>query len=232
MLEELKKCVYEANMKLPEYGLIVFTWGNVSGIDRESGIMVIKPSGVEYNELTPDMMVAVDVATGQTVGGNLRPSSDTDTHLALYRAFPNIGGIVHTHSKWAVSYAQAGMGVRPLGTTHSDYFYGEIPCTRLMTSEEISVNYEAETGKVIVETFMKNEIDPDAIPAVLVQSHGPFVWGNDPMNAVHNSVVLENVCEMNFHTEMLNREHADIQRGLLDRHYLRKHGKNAYYGQE
>lgn len=232
MLEELRKIVYQANMKLPEYGLVVFTWGNVSGIDRESGIMLIKPSGVEYDELTPEMMVAVDVATGEVVEGDLRPSSDTDTHLALYRAFPNIGGIVHTHSKWAVSYAQAGMGVRPLGTTHGDYFYGEIPCTRLMTAEEIGGSYEEETGNVIVETFVKNEIDPDAVPAVLVQSHGPFVWGSDPMNAVHNSVVLETVCEMNFHAEMLNREHVDIQSELLDKHYLRKHGKNAYYGQK
>ena len=174
-------------------------------------------------------MVVVDVATGEVAEGDLKPSSDTDTHLVLYRNFENIGGIVHTHSKWAVSYAQAGRGVRPLGTTHADYFYGEIPCTRLMTPEEIGGRYELETGNVIVETF--RDIDPDAVPAVLVHSHGPFVWGTDPANAVHNSVVLETVCEMNFHAEMLRPDLGDMQGELLDKHYLRKHGANAYYGQ-
>ena len=216
-------------MMLPKYGLVVFTWGNVSGIDRDSGLMVIKPSGVEYDEMKPEDMVVVDVATGEVAEGDLKPSSDTDTHLVLYRNFGNIGGIVHTHSKWAVSYAQAGRGVRPLGTTHADYFYGEIPCTRLMTPEEIGGRYELETGNVIVETF--RDIDPDAVPAVLVHSHGPFVWGTDPANAVHNSVVLETVCEMNFHAEMLRGDLADMQGELLDKHYLRKHGANAYYGQ-
>ena len=229
MLDELKKQVYEANMMLPEYGLVVFTWGNVSGIDRDKGLMVIKPSGVEYDAMKPEDMVVVDIATGNVVEGSLKPSSDTDTHLVLYRNFENIGGIVHTHSKWAVSYAQAGLGVRPLGTTHADYFYGEIPCTRKMTPEEIGGKYELETGNVIVETF--KGLDPDAVPAVLVQSHGPFVWGTDPANAVHNSVVLETVCEMNFHAEMLRADQSDMQQELLDKHYLRKHGANAYYGQ-
>lgn len=230
MLEELKKQVYEANMMLPEYGLVVFTWGNVSGIDRERGLMVIKPSGVEYDDMKPEDMVVVDLASGQVVEGVLRPSSDTDTHLVLYRQFKNIGGIVHTHSKWAVSYAQAGKAVRPLGTTHADHFYGEVPCTRLMTPEEIGGRYELETGNVIVETF--KDIDPDAVQAVLVHSHGPFVWGIDPVNAVHNSVVLETVCEMNYHAEMLNRNLGNMQQELLDKHYLRKHGANAYYGQK
>lgn len=229
MLEELKKQVYEANMLLPKYGLVIFTWGNVSGIDREKNLMVIKPSGVDYDKMTADDMVVVDVLNGKVVEGKLKPSSDTDTHLVLYRNFPNIGGIVHTHSKWAVSYAQAGKGVRPLGTTHADYFYGEIPCTRKMTEAEIKGQYELETGNVIVETF--RDRNPDDVPAVLVHSHGPFVWGTDPFNAVHNSVVLETVCEMNFHAEMLDPQLEDMQQELLDKHYLRKHGKNAYYGQ-
>lgn len=216
MLEELKKQVYEANMMLPKYGLVVFTWGNVSGIDREKNLMVIKPSGVEYDKLTPDDMVVVDIETGKVVDGKLKPSSDTDTHLVLYRNFRNIGGIVHTHSKWAVSFAQAGKDVRALGTTHGDYFYGNIPCTRKMTNEEIQGQYELETGNVIVETF--KDKDPDQIPAVLVHSHGPFVWGTDAFNAVHNSVVLETVAEMNFHAEMLNPELEDMQQELLDRH--------------
>ncbi len=229
MLEELKKQVYEANLLLPKEGLVIFTWGNVSGIDREHNLMVIKPSGVEYDKMTAEDMVVVDVNTGKVVEGKLKPSSDTDTHLVLYRNFKDIGGIVHTHSKWAVSYAQAGKGVRPLGTTHADYFYGEIPCTRKMTPEEINGQYELETGNVIVETF--RDKNPNDIPAVLVHSHGPFVWGSDPFNAVHNSVILETVCEMNFHAEMLNRDLEDMQKELLDKHYLRKHGKNAYYGQ-
>lgn len=229
MLEGLKKEVYEANMLLPKYGLVVFTWGNVSGIDREKGLMVIKPSGVAYEELSPEKMVVIDVKSGEKVEGDLKPSSDTDTHLVLYRNFRDIGGIVHTHSKWAVSYAQAGRGVRPLGTTQGDYFHGEIPCTRKMTAEEIQGEYGLETGNVIVETF--KDKDPDAIPAVLVCSHGPFVWGKDPHDAVHNSVALETVCEMNFHSEMINKDLGDMQQELLDRHYLRKHGKNAYYGQ-
>ena len=229
MLEELKQKVYEANMLLPKSGLVIFTWGNVSGIDREKNLMVIKPSGVDYDKLSADNMVVVDVETGRVVEGSYRPSSDTDTHLVLYRNFPNIGGVVHTHSKWAVSYSQAGLGVRPLGTTHGDYFYGEIPCTRKMTPEEIGGRYELETGNVIVETF--RDKDPDDIPGVLVHAHGPFTWGSDPFNAVHNAVVLETVCEMNYHSEILNRNQEDMQKELLDKHYLRKHGKNAYYGQ-
>ena len=229
MLEELKKKVYEANMLLPKYGLVVFTWGNVSGIDREKNLMVIKPSGVDYDKLSPDNMVVVDVETGKVVEGNYKPSSDTATHLVLYRNFKDIGGIVHTHSKWAVSYAQAGLPIRAEGTTHADYFYGDIPCTRKMTKDEIEGEYEEETGNVIVETF--KDLDPNDIPGVLVHSHGPFVWGKDPFNAVHNSVVMETVAEMNFHAEMLNGSLDRMQEELLDRHYLRKHGKNAYYGQ-
>ena len=229
MLEELKTEVYKANMLLPGYGLVIFTWGNVSGIDREKNLMVIKPSGVAYEQMKPEDMVVVDVETGETVEGDLNPSSDTDTHLVLYRNFKNIGGIVHTHSKWAVSFAEAGKDVLPLGTTHGDYFYGSIPCTRKMTPQEISGAYELETGNVIVETF--RDKDPDDIPGVLVHSHGPFVWGKDPSNAVHNSVVLETVCEMNYHAQMLNKDLGPMQKELLDKHYLRKHGANAYYGQ-
>ena len=229
MLEELKRTVCEANLLLPKYGLVIFTWGNVSGVDREKNLMVIKPSGVEYDSMQPEDMVVIDIATGERVEGRYKPSSDTDTHLVLYRSFPNIGGIVHTHSKWAVSYAQAGLPIRPLGTTHADYFYGSIPCTRKMTPEEIKGQYELETGNVIAETF--RDLDPAALPGVLVHSHGPFSWGTDPENAVHNMLVMETVCEMNYHAEMLNRELPDMQQELLDKHYLRKHGKNAYYGQ-
>lgn len=229
MLEELKEKVWEANLLLPKYGLVIFTWGNVSGIDRESGLMVIKPSGVEYEELKPEDMVVVDLASGERVEGKYKPSSDTATHLVLYRSFPDIGGVVHTHSKWAVSYAQAGLPIRPLGTTHGDYFYGAIPCTRKMTDTEIKGQYELETGNVIAETF--RDIDPDAVPGVLVHSHGPFSWGRDPFNAVHNMMVMETVAEMNYHAEMLDPQLPDMQQALLDKHYLRKHGKNAYYGQ-
>lgn len=229
MLEELKKKVWEANLLLPKYNLVVFTWGNVSGIDREKNLMVIKPSGVEYDQLKPEDMVVVDVATGEKVEGDLNPSSDTDTHLVLYRNFPNIGGIVHTHSKWAVSFAQAGKGIPAMGTTHGDYFYGEIPCTRKMTPEEIEGKYELETGNVIVETF--KDLNPDFVPGVVVHSHGPFTWGKDPFNAVHNSVVMEEVAFMDFHAMMLNPLAGTMQQELLDKHFLRKHGPNAYYGQ-
>lgn len=229
MLEELKKKVWEANLLLPKYNLVVFTWGNVSGIDREKNLMVIKPSGVEYDQLKPEDMVVVDVATGEKVEGDLNPSSDTDTHLVLYRNFPNIGGIVHTHSKWAVSFAQAGKGIPAMGTTHGDYFYGEIPCTRKMTPEEIEGKYELETGNVIVETF--KDLNPDFVPGVVVHSHGPFSWGSDPFNAVHNSVVMEEVAFMDFHAMMLNPMAGTMQQELLDKHFLRKHGPNAYYGQ-
>lgn len=230
MLEDLKKKVYEANMLLPHYKLITFTWGNVSGVDREKGLMVIKPSGVEYDTMKAEDMVVVDLKTGKKVDGDLNPSSDTDTHVALYNAFPNIGGVVHTHSRWATTFAQAGMGIPALGTTHADYFYGEIPCTRKMTPREINGKYELETGLVITETFEK--INPDEIPSVLVHSHGPFSWGTDPFNAVHNAVVLEELAFMAWHNIMMNPEIKPMQQELLDKHYLRKHGANAYYGQK
>lgn len=230
MLEDLKKQVLEANLLLPEYGLVTFTWGNVSAIDRKSGLIVIKPSGVEYDGMTVDDMVVVDVKTGNTVEGKWKPSSDTPTHLELYRSFRDIGGIVHTHSRWATSFAQAGMGIRPLGTTHGDYFYGEIPCSRPMTDEEIGGEYEKETGTVIIEAF--ESIDPMTIPAALVNSHGPFAWGRDAFDAVHNAVVLEEVACMNFRAMCLNPDVKNMQQELLDKHYLRKHGKNAYYGQK
>ena len=229
MLEELKQKVYEANMKLPQYGLVTFTWGNVSGIDREKGLVVIKPSGVEYGVMKPSDMVVGALETGERVEGALNPSSDTPTHLVLYRAFPELGGVVHTHSRWATIYAQSGRGIPPLGTTHGDYFYGEIPCTRKMTPQEIAGEYERETGNVIVETFAgKSAAD---IPAVLVQSHGPFTWGTDPDNAVHNAVVLEELAFMAWHNQMMNPDIPPMQQELLDKHYLRKHGANAYYGQ-
>ena len=229
MLEQLKEQVFQANLLLPKYGLITFTWGNVSGIDREQGLVVIKPSGVAYEVMKADEMVVVKLETGKTVEGNLKPSSDTPTHMELYKAFPSIGGIVHTHSRWATSFAQAGRGIAALGTTHGDYFYGEIPCTRKMTKAEIEGDYEKETGLVIAETFQGK--DPDAISAVLVHSHGPFTWGADPMDAVHNAVVLEEVACMNLHTLMLKPDIPPMQQELLDKHYLRKHGANAYYGQ-
>ena len=228
MLEELKKTVCDANLLLPKYGLITFTWGNVSGIDREKGLVVIKPSGVEYDNMTPDDMVVVDL-DGNRVDGKWKPSSDTATHVVLYKEFPNIGGVVHTHSRWATSFAQAGRPIPAMGTTQGDYFYGDIPCTRPMTDEEINGEYEKETGNVIVETF--KGIDPDSVPGVLVYSHGPFVWGTDPMNAVHNAVVMEEVAFMDYHALMLDPTHRSMQKTLLDKHYLRKHGANAYYGQ-
>ena len=228
MLEELKQVVLEANLLLPKHNLITFTWGNVSGIDREQGLVVIKPSGVEYDGMTVEDMVVVDLE-GKRVEGKWKPSSDTPTHVALYNAFPNIGGIVHTHSRWATTFAQAGMDIEPMGTTHGDYFYGAIPCTRPMTDEEIRGKYELETGNVIIETF--KDKDPDDIPGVVVMSHGPFAWGTDPKNAVHNAVVMEEVAFMNWHAMMLNPEKGRMQQTLLDKHYLRKHGAGAYYGQ-
>ena len=229
MLKKLKEQVFRANQLLPKHGLVTFTWGNVSGINREKGLAVIKPSGVSYEAMNADDMVVVELETGKVVDGELKPSSDTPTHVELYKAFPNIGGIVHTHSRWATSFAQAGRGIAALGTTHADYFYGEIPCTRKMTKAEIEGEYEKETGSVIIETF--KDKDPDAIPAVLVHSHGPFTWGEDAMDAVHNAVVLDEVAFMNFHTLMLEPNNQSMQQELLDKHYLRKHGANAYYGQ-
>ncbi|BBH22706.1 L-ribulose-5-phosphate 4-epimerase [Paenibacillus baekrokdamisoli] len=231
MLESLKQAVYEANMDLPKYGLVTFTWGNVSGIDRERGLVAIKPSGVPYEELRPEQIVLVDLE-GHVVEGDLRPSSDTPTHAALYRAFKDIGGIVHTHSPWATSWAQAGRAVPALGTTHGDYFYGEIPCTRPMMESEIKGAYELETGNVIIETFVQGGFDPNQVPAALVYSHAPFCWGKDPHNAVHNAVVVEEVSKMALHTYALNPNAQPMDQHLLDRHYLRKHGQNAYYGQK
>lgn len=231
MLENLKQRVYEANMALPKHDLIKFTWGNVSEIDRESGLFVIKPSGVDYDDLTPDDMVVVDL-DGNVVEGDLNPSSDTDTHRVLYKEFPDIGGIVHTHSPWAVSFAQAGVDIPAAGTTHADMFYGDIPATSLMTEAEINGAYELETGNVIVKTFEDRFINPNEVPAVLVQDHGPFVWGPNAEKAVYNSVVLEEVAQMTYHTMMLNPHNVHMSQTLLDKHYLRKHGANAYYGQK
>ncbi|MBO9600584.1 MAG: L-ribulose-5-phosphate 4-epimerase [Cohnella sp.] len=228
LLEQLKEIVCRANRELPHYGLVTFTWGNVSGIDRESGLMVIKPSGVPYEELQPEQMVVVG-PDGKVVEGDLRPSSDTPTHLVLYREFPNIGGIVHTHSPWATIWSQAGQGIPALGTTQADYFYGTIPCTRAMTDDEINGAYEAETGNVIVEAF--RNLNPNQVPGVLVNSHAPFAWGKDAMDALHNAVVLEEVAKMAYHTRQLNAGVPSMSQTLLDRHYLRKHGANAYYGQ-
>ena len=228
-LKELKQSVFEANKMLPQYGLVTFTWGNVSGIDRENGLVVIKPSGVEYDAMKADDMVVLDME-GHVVEGKLNPSSDTPTHLELYKAFPAIGGIVHTHSRWATIFAQAGMGIPAFGTTHADYFYGEIPCTRKMTPAEIQGEYEKETGSVIIQRLQGT--NPEEMPAVLVHSHGPFAWGTDPYNAVHNAVVLEEVAMMAWHTIALpGGKTGAIQQELLDKHYLRKHGANAYYGQ-
>ena len=229
MLEKLKEQVWKANLQLPAHGLVVFTWGNVSGIDRESGLFVIKPSGVEYDQLRPEDMVVMDL-NGNKVEGELNPSSDTPTHLELYRNFPTIGGVVHTHSRWATIWAQSGRSIPAYGTTHGDYFYGPIPCTRAMTPEEIGGEYELETGKVIVETFQDKK--PEDIPAVLVKSHGPFTWGKDCFEAVHNSVVLEELAMMAWHTEnTYGVQMQPMQQELLDKHYLRKHGPGAYYGQ-
>lgn len=228
MLNELKKEVWEANLLLPKYDLVTFTWGNVSGVDRERGLVVIKPSGVPYDGMTPEDMVVVDL-DGNVVEGKWKPSSDTPTHVELYKAFPECGGIVHTHSRWATTFAQAGMDIPAMGTTQADYFYGAIPCTRPMTEAEIRGAYEKETGRVIVETF--RDRDPAAVPGVVVFSHGPFAWGADAMEAVHNAVVMEEVAFMDWHAMILNPERGPMQPALLDKHYLRKHGKNAYYGQ-
>ncbi len=228
MLEELKKQVCEANMLLPKYGLVTFTWGNVSAIDRESGYVVIKPSGVEYDELTPEKMVVTDLS-GTVVEGELNPSSDTPTHLYLYRNFTGLGGIVHTHSTHATAFAQARSPIPAYGTTHADYFYGEIPCTRELTAAETVRRYEENTGRVIVDAFKLT--DPDAVPGVVVANHGPFAWGTDAKNAVHNAVVMEEVARMAILMKTVNPQAQPIAKYILDKHYNRKHGKNAYYGQ-
>lgn len=230
MLEELKQKVLEANLLLPKYGLVVFTWGNVSGIDREKGLVVIKPSGVDYDMMKTDDMVVTDL-DGNVVEGKLKPSSDLATHLEFYKHFKDIGGVVHTHSVNAVAWAQAGKDIPALGTTHGDYFYGQIPCTRLMTEDEIKDNYELNTGKVVVEEFENRKIDPNQMPGVLVHSHGPFTWGKDPFDAVHNSVVLDTLAKMALKTITINGDVDSMQRELLDKHFLRKHGPGAYYGQ-
>jgi len=227
MLEMLKNEVLAANLEIQAKKLAILTWGNVSAIDRERGLVVIKPSGVSYGELRPESMVVIDLE-GNRVEGHLKPSSDTPTHLELYKAFPSIGAVVHTHSTWATIWAQAGLGIPPLGTTHADYFYGEIPCTRPMRHDEVEKEYEKNTGLVIIECFKK--IDPQNIPAVLVRNHGPFVWGESPAKAVENATVLEEVARMAFHSRMLTKT-GEIPDYLLDRHFLRKHGKNKYYGQ-
>jgi len=245
MLDDLKKSVYEANLELVEKGLVIYTWGNASGICRERGLVVIKPSGVDYSELTPHLLSVVDM-DGNIVEGDLKPSSDTHTHLQIYKAFPEVGGIVHTHSRWATIFAQAGLAIPALGTTHADYFYGEIPCTRKMFPEEINGEYEKETGKVIVETF-KNK-NPMEVPGVIVNEHGPFSWGKNPQEAVYHAVVMEEVAMMAFNTialkQFINAQVSNYEvtafaqsigyfmsSDLLNKHFFRKHGKNSYYGQ-
>lgn len=229
MLEQLKKEVYEANMLLPKYNLVTFTWGNVSAIDREKGLIVIKPSGVEYEKMSADDMVVVDLE-GNVVEGKYKPSSDTPTHIKLYKSFKDIGGVVHTHSRWATIFAQAGKSIKPYGTTQADYFYNEIPCTRDMTEEEIKGEYEYNTGNVIVDTF--ENVNPIHVPAVLVKNHGPFTWGKDANEAVHNAVVLEEVAMMAWNTEVLSNQKINpMPSELMNKHFMRKHGPNAYYGQ-
>ena len=229
MLEELKQKVYEANMELPARKLVTYTWGNVSGVDREKGVFVIKPSGVDYDQLKPSDMVVVDLKTGKVVEGDLNPSSDTPTHQELYNAFPEIGGVVHTHSPYATSWAQAGRDIPCYGTTHADYFYGPIPCARNLTKEEIEEAYEKNTGVLIADYF--KDKDSEAVPAVLCKNHGPFTWGKDAHEAVHNAVVLEEVAKMAARCEWINPQVKPAPQELQDKHYYRKHGANAYYGQ-
>ena len=228
MIDQLKEKVLEANLDLLKHGLVIFTWGNVSARDPETGYIVIKPSGVDYNHMTADQMVVLDI-NGKQIDGDLKPSSDAPTHLTLYKQFEDIGGVVHTHSEWATSWAQAGIPLPPMGTTHADYFYGAVPCTRPLTKAEVEDDYEANTGKLIVETFQG--IDHLSMPGVLVHGHGPFTWGTNAADAVHNSVVLEEIAKMAFRTRVLGNN-TPIEQFLLDKHYLRKHGKDAYYGQE
>lgn len=231
MLEELKQQVYAANMELPRRGLVTYTWGNVSGIDRKAGLVVIKPSGVAYEELTPDKLVVLDL-DGRKVEGGLNPSSDTKTHLELYKAYPQLGGIVHTHSTYAVAFAQARRDLPAFGTTHADYFYGPVPCTRELTPEEIDEDYERNTGRVILETFARRGIDPVHVPAVLCASHGPFTWGKDAAEAVYHAAVLEEVAKMAVLTLTIDPGAQPAPQHVLDKHFMRKHGPNAYYGQK
>ncbi len=231
MLKKLKHAVYEANMELPHRGLVTYTWGNVSGIDRERGLVVIKPSGVSYDELTPDDLVVLDL-DGKVVDGKLNPSSDTKTHLELYKAFPEIGGIVHTHSPYAVGWAQAGRDIPSYGTTHADYFYGPVPCCRSLTEQEVEEDYERNTGLVIVETFRQRELDPVHVPGAICRNHGPFTWGKDAAQAVYHAVVLEEVAKMAVYTTQIAPDAQPAPQYVLDKHFLRKHGPNAYYGQK
>jgi len=231
MLEKLKKEVFEANLQLVKQDLVIYTWGNVSGIDREKGLVVIKPSGVDYDIMTIDDMVVLNLE-GEIVEGTLKPSSDAATHLELYRCFKDIGGVVHTHSSWATSWAQAGRDIPCYGTTHADYFYGSIPCTRALTKDEIQNNYELNTGKVIVETFRERNLKSLEVPGVVITSHGPFSWGKNPIDAVHNAKVIEEVSKMAYRTEKIEHSVTHIDPNLLNKHYLRKHGANAYYGQK
>ena len=231
MLKKLKHAVYEANMELPHRGLVTYTWGNVSGIDRERGLVVIKPSGVSYDELTPDDLVVLDL-DGKVVDGKLNPSSDTKTHLELYKAFPEIGGIVHTHSPYAVGWAQAGRDIPAYGTTHADYFYGPVPCCRSLTEQEVEEDYERNTGLVIVETFRQRELDPVHVPGAICRNHGPFTWGKDAAQAVYHAVVLEEVAKMAVYTTQIAPDAQLAPQYVLDKHFLRKHGPNAYYGQK
>ena len=231
MLKELRNIVYEANMELPKRGLVTYTWGNTSGVDRERGLMVIKPSGVKYEDLSPENMVVISLEDGSRIEGEYNPSSDTKTHLELYRSFPNIGGIVHTHSPYAVGWAQAGEDIPCFGTTQADYFYGSVPCVRHLTPKEIDEGYEMNTGKVIIETFKERKLDPIAIPGAICFSHGPFTWGKDPDQAVYHAVVLEEIAKMATFTRMVKPDAAPAPQHYLDKHYMRKHGPNAYYGQ-
>lgn len=231
MLKSLREAVYEANMELPRRGLVTYTWGNVSAVDRAAGLMVIKPSGVEYEDLSPDKLVVLDL-DGQRVEGSLNPSSDTRTHLELYRAFPEIGGIVHTHSAHAVAWAQAGRDIPCFGTTHADYFYGPVPCARALSPEEVEDDYEGSTGRVIVETFRERGLNPVHVPGVICRSHGPFTWGRDATQAVYHAAVLEEVAKMAIFTVQINPEALPAPQHVLDKHFMRKHGPNAYYGQK
>lgn len=231
MLDELKKIVCDANLELVKKGMVIYTWGNVSGISADRKYMVIKPSGLDYDNMCPDDMVVIEVQTAKIIEGKWKPSSDTNTHLELYRKFPMMGGIVHTHSVNAVAFAQAGMNVSALGTTHADYFYGDIPCTRDLTKDEVESSYETNTGKVIIETIEKKGYNPMDIPGIVVKNHGPFAWGENPFNAVYNAVVMEKIAEMDLKTFQLNIN-AEMKQYILDKHYMRKHGPNAYYGQK